>query len=102
MSPFAIIIHLHVFKNSSFRFFPSPELVSVNQFDLERVKEALSDGVVPAIALPAHASDELVLGQYRLKRSKWGRKCRKWGQVLTLDKSGHLFDKFAILSNVKT
>jgi len=47
MSPLAIVIHFNVFENSSFCFVPSPELIPMNQFNLERVKEALSDGIIP-------------------------------------------------------
>ena len=67
MSPSAIVIHFHVFKNPSFRFIPSPELIPVDQFDLERVEKTLCDGIIPAIALPAHTSQKFVLRQYRLK-----------------------------------
>ena len=63
MSPFAIVIHLHIFKNLSFGFIPGPEPVPVNQFHFKRVKEALSNGIVPAIAFPAHAAKKFVLTQ---------------------------------------
>ena len=67
MSPSAIVVRLHVFKDLSFCFVPGLELIPMNQFYFKRVKEALGDGVIPAVALSAHAADELVLGQYGLK-----------------------------------
>ena len=67
MSPSAIVIHFHILKDLPSRFIPSSELMPVDQLDLERVKKALSNGIIPAITLPAHASDELVLCQDRLK-----------------------------------
>ena len=67
MSPSAIVIHLHVFKDLSFCFIPGLEPIPVYEFNLERVEKALRDGVIPAVAFFAHATDELVLGQYRLK-----------------------------------
>jgi len=63
MSSPAIVIQLDVFKDLSFGFFTRLEPVSMNQLDLERVKEALSDGVVPAVPLATHAADEFILGQ---------------------------------------
>ena len=44
-------------------FIPGLELIPVYEFNLKRVKEALRDGIIPAVALTTHASDELVLGQ---------------------------------------
>jgi hypothetical protein len=67
MSPLAIIIHLDVFKDSSFRFIPCPKLVPMNQFNLERVEETLRHGIIPAVALFTHTAGNLILGQQRLK-----------------------------------
>lgn len=67
MSPFAIIIHLDVFKDFYFGFVPGLELHPVDQFDFERVYKTLSDSVVPTIALLAHAPDELILRQQYAK-----------------------------------
>lgn len=39
----------------------------MNQLHLHRVKETLGNPVVPSIALPTHAADELVLAQDRLE-----------------------------------
>ena len=63
MGPFAIVIHLHIFKDLSFGFIPRPEPVAVNQFNLERVKKTLSNGIVPTIAFPAHAANKFILAQ---------------------------------------
>src|SRR5437899_11377154 len=38
----------------------------VDELDLQRGEEALSDGVVPAVAPPAHAADDPVLRQHPL------------------------------------
>ena len=51
MSPSAIVIHSHILKDPSFGFIPGSELIPVNQLDLERVKKAFCNGIVPAIAL---------------------------------------------------
>ena len=67
MSPFAIVIHFNVLENPSFCFIPSSKLHPVNKFDLERMKKAFSDGVIPTIALPTHTAHKLILKQNRLK-----------------------------------
>ena len=67
MSPSAIVIHSHILKDPSFGFIPGSELIPVDQLDLERVKKAFCNGIVPAIALPAHTPDKLVLRQDRFK-----------------------------------
>jgi len=67
MSPSAIVIHFHILKDLPSRFIPGPELMPVDQLDLERVEKTLRNGIIPAITLPAHAPDELVLSQDRLE-----------------------------------
>ncbi len=67
MSPSAIVIHFHILKDLSSRFISGSELMPVDQLDLQSVKKALCNGIIPAITLPAHAPDELVLRQDRLE-----------------------------------
>src|SRR5262245_65774697 len=63
MSPLSIVEELEILEQFSARRGACCPSGVVNEFDLERGKEALGDGVVPAIAPAAHAADDPVLRQ---------------------------------------
>ena len=67
MGPLAIIIHHNIFKDHSRRLVTRGEAHTMNELYLDRVKETLSDGIVPAITFSAHATDKFIPSQYRLK-----------------------------------
>lgn len=67
MRPSAIVVHFHVLKYLSFRFITGPEFRPVNQLYFECMEKTFRHRIIPTITLPAHASDELVLRQYRLE-----------------------------------
>ena len=55
MCSFAVIVHLHVFKDLLLCFFSCFEPAPINLLDFKRVQEAFTDGIVPAVVFAAHA-----------------------------------------------
>ena len=58
-----IVIGFDIFKHRLAHGFTGFKSLTMNGLDLERVKEALSTGIIVAVALGAHATPELVLLQ---------------------------------------
>ena len=65
-APLRVVEDLHVFRHVRARGGVRGPGYVVGEFDLERREEALGDGVVPAVAAPAHAAHESVRGEDRL------------------------------------
>src|SRR5712692_1803337 len=61
-----VVERLEVLEELAARRGPRVPSRVVDELDLQRCEEALGDGVVPAIALPAHAADDPVLRQHPL------------------------------------
>jgi hypothetical protein len=61
VSSLPIIEHLDVFEDVLRRFISCGVVPMIDQFTLERPEETFDAGVVPAVALAAHAGDETVL-----------------------------------------
>jgi hypothetical protein len=61
VSSLPIIEHLDVFEDVLRRFTSCGVVPMIDQFTLERPEETFDAGVVPAVALAAHAGDETVL-----------------------------------------
>ena len=66
MSATTVIEQLDIFKNGGADFGASSPLNLVNEFGLEAGKETFGNCVVPAIAAPAHAAAQAVLGEQLL------------------------------------
>ena len=54
----SIVIHFDVFEYRLSHFLPGGELLTVNDLDLERVKEALGAGIIVTTSLFAHAAPQ--------------------------------------------
>ena len=63
MPPLPVVEDLEVLEELGARRGPRGPRRVVDQLDLQRREEALGDGVVPAVAPPAHAADDPVLRQ---------------------------------------
>ena len=66
MPPLPIVEELEILEELGARRRPSGPGHVVDQLDLQRREKALGDGVVPAIALTAHAADDPVVRQHPL------------------------------------
>src|SRR5438034_7791008 len=66
MSSPPIVEGLEVIEELTARRGPRGPGRVVDELDLQRGEEALGDGVVPAVAPPAHAADDPVLRQHPL------------------------------------
>ena len=60
-SSLPIVEHLDVFEDVLRRFIPCGAVPMIDELALERSEETFDAGVVPAVALAAHAGDETVL-----------------------------------------
>ncbi len=63
MPPFSIVPQLDVFEQSSSRFLASFPVLTMHELLLQRGEETLRNSIVLAIALPAHAAFDAVLGK---------------------------------------
>ena len=66
MPPLAVVEELEVLDELGARRGARGPGGAVDELDLHRREEALGDGVVPAVAPPAHAADDPMLCQYPL------------------------------------
>ena len=66
MQPDSVVEYFDVLENRGARFGARREIFVMNQFRFQRTKEAFHDGVVPAVALAAHAANHAVFFQQRL------------------------------------
>jgi len=69
MRPFPVVIRLDVFKDRLSRFVSHFEPVTMNQFNFQHVQKTLSDGVIPAVAITAHAWDNPF--EFEVALNKW-------------------------------
>jgi hypothetical protein len=67
MATDSIIKHLHILKYTDFRVFPSLIILKMHEFRFQRMKAALSDGIVVTATRTAHACYHAVLGEQFLK-----------------------------------
>ena len=63
MTPFAVVEDLDVFEEVSMRGLVVEPATVMSQLGLEQMKERFGYGVIPAVALAAHALHETVSGQ---------------------------------------
>ena len=78
VSAATIVVNFNIFKHCVAHLFTSAKAFTVDGFHLQAVKEAFSAGIVVAVALAAHAADQLVFvmrfwyapEQYWLPRSE--------------------------------
>ena len=62
----SIVIHFDVFKYCLSHFLPSGESLTMNDLDLERVKEALGAGIIVTTPFRAHAAQQTMFLDQRL------------------------------------
>ncbi len=55
MQPLPVIVHLHVFEYLPLGLLSCPEPAAINLLNLQRPDQALTRGIVPAVAFTAHA-----------------------------------------------
>src|SRR5262245_26218260 len=63
ISPLSVVEDLEVLEQVGARLRAGGPRGTMNELDLQRREETLGDGVVPAVAPPAHAADDPVLRQ---------------------------------------
>ena len=61
MHSFPVIVHLDIFKDFMSCFVSRFKSESVDFFNFQRVKEALSDSIIPTVAFTTHTWDHLIL-----------------------------------------
>ena len=60
MSAAAVVVNFNIFKHRVAHLFASGKAFTVDGLHLRAVKKAFSAGIVVAVALAAHAADQLV------------------------------------------
>ena len=73
MDSLAIVEHRDVLEDRRSSRLAAREHAAINEFELQRCKEALDNGIVPAVALSRHARDHAEFGQSATVR------CRRIG-----------------------
>ena len=66
MRSFPVIVHFNITKDFSLRFVSCFKPVPIYFFNFQRVKETLSDSIIPTVTFATHARGNLMPSKQRL------------------------------------